>query len=126
MRTALLLALVVACSANDRSDVPAARTVSPNPARGPDALLLRVPRTGGVARVTAYPNVDSTVWTSADAAPALDHILAFDADAGLIAAVDARGLPLWIDLHLGTFTSTGRGKLRGATSVDGSTIYGIG
>ena len=60
--------------------------VSTTPARGPDALLLRVPRNGGVARVTAYPQLDSTVWTSTDAAPALDRVLAFDPDAGLIAA----------------------------------------
>src|SRR5207248_2604852 len=113
-------------STSDRSDVPARRTASPSPTRGPDALLLRVPRNGGRARVTAYPNVDSTVWMSTEPVPALDHVLAFDADAGLVAAVDSRGLPLWIDLNLGTFTSTGRGKLRGPTTVDGSTIYGAG
>jgi hypothetical protein len=89
-------------------------------------LLLRVPKSGGVARVTGYPNVDSTVWTSSGAAPALDHVLAFDADAGLIAAQDSRGLPLWLDLHTGAVTIPGKGKLRNLTSVDGSTIYGVG
>lgn len=125
---ALALALVAcsACSGSDRSNVPASRPTAASPARGPDALLLRVPKTGGVARVTAYPNVDSTVWTSTDAAPALDHVLAFDADAGLIAAADSRGMPVWIDLHLGTVTIPGRGKLRSLASVDGSTIYGVG
>jgi hypothetical protein len=66
------------------------------------------------------------VWTSSDAAPAIDHVLAFDADAGLIAAQDSRGLPLWVDLHTGAVTIPGRGKLRNLTSVDGSTIYGVG
>ena len=35
------------------------------------------------------------------------------------------GLPLWIDLRTGTVTQTGRGKLRGLISIDGSTIYGV-
>jgi DNA-binding beta-propeller fold protein YncE len=88
--------------------------------------MLRVPRRGGVARVVAYPAIDSTVWTATDAAPPLDHILAFDADAGLIAAVDTRDLPLWLDLRIGTVTVPHKGKLRGITSVDASTIYGVG
>jgi hypothetical protein len=127
MRKLIALALaLVACRGGDRSDVPATRTVSTNPARGPDALLLRVPRNGGVARVTAYPQLDSTVWTSSDAAPALDRVLAFDADAGLIAAANTKGAPVWIDLRLGGVTTAGKGNVRGLTSVDGSTIYGAG
>ena len=82
VRKLIALAVVLAaCKGSDRKDSPASRTVSTNPARGPDALLLRVPRNGGVARVTAYPQLDSTVWTSADAAPALEGVLSFDPDA---------------------------------------------
>lgn len=128
VRTFIALALaLVACSGSDRSNVPATRTATPNApvGRGPDALLLRVPKNGGVPRVTGYPNLDSTVWTATDAAPAIDRVLAFDADAGLIAA-EARGAPVWIDLHTGAVTRPARGPLRGLTSVDGSTIYGIG
>lgn len=89
--------------------------------------MLRVPRTGGVGRVTAYPNTDSTVWTATDAAPPLDRVLAFDADAGLIATVDSRGLPAWIDLRVGTVTLPHlRGGLHGITSIDGSTIFAVG
>lgn len=88
--------------------------------------MLRVPRSGGVARVVAYPAIDSTVWTASDAAPALARVLAFDADAGLIAAVDTRDLPLWLDLRVGTVTLPHKGKLRGIISVDASTIYGVG
>lgn len=128
VRSLIAFALVLAaCRGSDRSEPPAGRAaVSPPTQRGPDALVLRSPRTGGVARVTAYPAVDSTVWTSTDAAPALDHILAFDADAGLLAAVDARGFPVLLDLHLGTVTIPVRAKVRGLTSVDGSAIYGVG
>jgi hypothetical protein len=131
VRSLIALALVLAaCSGGDRSNPPATRTsriASSTPAvRGPDALMLRVPRNGGVARVDAFPNVDSTLWTGTDAAPAIDRVLAFDAEEGLIAAADARGLPLWLDLRVGTVTRTGKDKPRDLISVDGSTIFGVG
>jgi len=127
VRKLIALAVVLAaCKGSDRKDIPASRTVSTNPARGPDALLLRVPRNGGVARVTAYPQLDSTVWTSADAAPALERVLAFDPDAGLIAGMNTKGAPVWIDLRVGTVTIPGKGNLRSLVSVDGSNIYGVG
>ncbi len=88
--------------------------------------MLRSPRAGGVARVVNYPNIDSTVWTASDAAPALDRVLAFDADNALIAAVDARGFPMWLDLRLGTVTRPGRASVRNLTSMNGSDIYGVG
>src|SRR3569833_2236572 len=127
MRKLIALAVVLAaCNGSDRKDIPASRPVSTNPARGPDALLLRVPRDGGVARVTAYPQVDSTVWSSSAAAPALERVLAFDPDAGLIAAVNSKGAPVWIDLRVGAVTIPGKGNLRSIVSVDGSNIYGVG
>ena len=52
-------------------------------------------------------------------------MLAFDEEEGLIAAVDTRELPLWIDLRTGTVTRTGKGKLSDLVSIDGSTIFGI-
>lgn len=127
MRKLIVLALAVAaCSGGDKAAVPEARNTATTPARGPDALLLRVPKNGGVARVIAYPNLDSTVWTSTDAAPALDRVLAFDPDAGLIAFADVTARPVWIDLRIGAVTIPGKGKLRSLVSVDGSTIYGVG
>jgi cell division septation protein DedD len=88
--------------------------------------MLRVPRDGGIPHVAPFPYIDSTAWTGTDALPAIDRILAFDAEDGLIAAVDERGLPLWLDLRIGTVTKTGKEKPRGLVSVDGSTIYGVG
>jgi hypothetical protein len=118
---------VAACKGGDRSDLPANQNATATATvRGPDALLLRVPRNGGIPRVTVYSNPDSVVWTATDAAPAIDRVLAFDPDAGLIAAADSRGAPLWIDLHTGAVTRPGKGPLRNLTSVDGSTIYGVG
>ena len=129
VRSFIAFALILAaCGGGGESAVPATRTTasSTSAQRGPDALLLRVPRTGGVARVTAYPNIDSTVWTATDAAPGLDRVLAFDPDAGLIAAVDARGLPAWIDLRVGSVALPHRGALRDISSIDGSSIFGVG
>ena len=127
VRRYLALALAVACSGSDRSDLPATRSASATGAAdGPDALLLRATRAGGVARVVAYPNVDSTISTTSFEVPRLDRVLAFDAEAGLLAAVDDRNLPMWIDVRTGAVTTTGRGKMYGLTSVDGSTIYAVG
>ncbi|HVX40588.1 MAG TPA: SPOR domain-containing protein [Gemmatimonadaceae bacterium] len=127
MRWQIALALaLVACSRGERSDIPATRTATTATAQGPDALMLRAPRSGGVARVVNYPNIDSTIWTASDAGPALDRVLAFDADNALIAAVDSRGFPLWLDLHVGTIARPGRASVRNLTSIDGSNIYGVG
>src|SRR5262249_14628525 len=78
------------------------------------------------ARVVSYPAIDSTVWTGAEAVPALDRALGFDEDAGLIAAVNTRGQPLWIDLHLGTAIVPTKNAVNGLVSLDGSTIFGLG
>lgn len=127
VRSLIALALaLVACSRSERSESPAVRTASASAQRGPDALLLRVSRSGGTARVTRYPDIDSTIWTSADQAPSIARVLAFDPDAGLIAASDARGRPLWIDLREGGVTMPIKGSLSDMASIDGSTIYGVG
>ncbi|HXT18422.1 MAG TPA: SPOR domain-containing protein [Gemmatimonadaceae bacterium] len=123
---AIATILILACRGDEQSNPPPPRNASVSPARGPDALVLRVKRSGGVPTVVAYPRIDSTVWTATDAAPAIERVLAFDQDAGLIAAVDSRQLPFWIDLNVGAVTIGSRKPLRGLISVDGSTIYGVG
>lgn len=86
-----------------------------------------MPRGGGQARIVAYANVDSVLWTASDASPALDRVLAFDDDAGLIAYVDSRGMPGRIDLRLGTIESAySHARLLSLASADASVIYGIG
>jgi hypothetical protein len=117
---------LAACSGGDRSDIPSTGTASSTLGHGPDALLLRVPRRGGIARVTSYPNLDSTVWTASASSPSLDHVLAFDPEAGLVAVEDDRGMPGWIDLRTGSVTLPSRSKVHGSASVDGSTIYAVG
>ena len=122
--TLLPLALALAgCTRGDRQETRA--TQAPATAlRGPDHLVLRVSGTGGDARVYAYPRLDTVVW-SASSAPAPSRVLAFDAEAGSIAFVDAKGAPARIDFRQGVASTVTKAKLTGLASWDGSNIYGI-
>jgi len=123
---AVALTLFVACGGDRRAGPSLAReTASSAGARATDALVMRVPRNGGVPRVVAYPGIDSTIATASDPAPSIDRILGFDEDAGQVSFVDSRGLPGRIDFRLGNVSRATRTKLRELGSADGSTIYGI-
>jgi sporulation related protein len=129
VRTPLLaLALVLAgCGPADRGNTPAARESASATAaatRGPDRLVLRVPRAGGEARVYAYPRLDTVLWTG-DATPAIARVLAFDEEAGILSVVDAKGAPARIDFRQGASGSVTKTKLTGLASNDGSTVYGL-
>ncbi len=129
MRPLIVLALVLAaCTRGEQSSPPVSRTASAaSPlSHAPDALVLRVPRHGGVAHVTTYPDIDSVVWTSTESAPELARVIAFDRDAGLIAAVDSKDAPVFVDLRQGSVTVATPRRLHDLTSIDGSTVYGIG
>ena len=122
----LTLALFsAACGRGEREGTPTTRvTPSAVTAKGPDRLVLRVPRTGGDARVYAYPRLDTVIWSAASA-PAPARVLAFDDEAGSIAFVDAKGAPARIDFRQGAASTVTRVKLSGLASWDGSNIYGI-
>ncbi|MEJ7809411.1 MAG: SPOR domain-containing protein [Gemmatimonadaceae bacterium] len=128
--TPLALALVlVACGSSDRSGTPSAadtpstsRATSPH---GPDQLVLRLPRTGGLVRAYTYPGLDSVVWTSAAAMPALDQVLAFDDGAGSVLALDSKGVPVRLDLRLGGVLREPKPKLTAIASSDGSAVFGL-
>ena len=129
VRTPLLaLALVLAaCGPADRGSADSSRDSTPtaNAAmRGPDDLVLRIPRAGGEVRVFPYPRLDTVVWNGADA-PAPARVLAFDEEGGVVSLVDARGQPSRVDFRLGSSASVTKTKLTGIASHDGSTIYGI-
>jgi hypothetical protein len=64
------------------------------------------------------------VWT-VDEAPAIDRVLAFDADAGSIAVVDSKGYAGRLDLRETDVTKAARTKLTSLSSANGSDIYGI-
>jgi hypothetical protein len=126
VRSLFALALVLAaCSSGDRSTQTAQNASPTRPARGANALMLRVPRVGGVARATAYPALDSVVWTGTETVPPLGRVLAFDPEGGVIAAVGADGRPIWIDLRVGGVATGPTRSVRGLESADGQTIYGV-
>lgn len=127
MRSLVALALVlVACGPADRRD-PSARHDAPSAstATGPDPIVLRIPRDGGLVRAYLYPRLDSVIWMSGARAAAPARVLAFDQEAGSVAYVDRAGLPGRIDLRDGTVAPATRAKLRALSSADGWAIYGI-
>ncbi|HMJ19145.1 MAG TPA: SPOR domain-containing protein [Gemmatimonadaceae bacterium] len=123
MRRLILLALLCAACNKDRA-APDSATPSVVESHGPEPLLLRVPRGGGTGRIYRYPHLDSTVWT-VDEAPAIDHVLAFDASAGSIAVVDRKGFAGRLDLRETDVSKAARTKLTSLSSANGSDIYGI-
>ncbi len=124
MRRLIALTLAVA-ACSDGDDKQASDTARPATAsRGPDALALRIPRDGGIARVHLFANLDSAVW-SARGSPPIGRVLAFDQDAGLVAFTDDKGQPRRLDLRLSEVRSASKAKLTGVASANGSEIYGI-
>lgn len=127
MRALLCLSVaIVACARSDANPPPpAAAPVVASTFVGPDALFLRIPRTGGEARVVAFPNVDSTIWTSTARIPAPGRVLGFDDDAGMVAIVDAKGHPARIDFRRDSIETPLHEALLAPVSLDGSAIYGV-
>ncbi|HZF66899.1 MAG TPA: SPOR domain-containing protein [Gemmatirosa sp.] len=125
MRPSLLLAALglVACG-GDRRPSSAEPSAAAATSRGPDPVLLRVPRAGGRVTAAVYPRLDSVVWRSGETAPALARVLAFDGDRGVLAAEDTRGVPVRVDLRLGTVRAAGKQPLAALTAV-GTTFYGV-
>ena len=87
--------------------------------------MLRVARDGGIMSAYAYPGLDSVLWRSTTRAPALDEVIAFGAEDGYLAAMDARREPVRVDLRLGTVTVAKDSGLRAVSSADGDAIYAL-
>lgn len=122
MRRLLVIALFSLACSGERGTPESTTSAIARP--GTDPLVLRVPRAGGTGRVYLYPRVDSVIWSSVPLPP-LNKVLGFDADAGSIAVVDAKGQPVRIDLRLNEAHPATRGKLTSLTSADGSNIFGV-
>lgn len=120
----LAASVLAACGRSDRAPAsePGATTVA---SRGPDPVLLRVPRSGGRVTAAILPRIDSVVWRSSDPAPALARVLAFDVESGMLAAVDTAGRPLRIDLRLGTVRTASRAPLTALAAAPGGTFFGL-
>jgi hypothetical protein len=123
--TLLALVLVLSACRSDRQTDGTKRNAPSAPAlRGPDNLVLRVARSGGAARVYAYPRLDTIVW-STPSAPAPARVLGFDDEAGQIVYVDAKGLPARVNFRQGGASTVSKAKLTALSSSDGSAIYAI-
>ena len=128
MRTLIATALVLlACGVvggcSDRSSRPSGADATPVIPGGPDPIVLRVSRDGGVMSAARYPELTVSIWRSAAPVPSLDRILAFGPDDGYLAAVDTTGAPVRIDLRLGTVTTSRSDEVALASSADGGAIY---
>jgi hypothetical protein len=127
LRMTCAIVIIAACSDQPAGDgnITDTVTVAKTTIRGPDALFLRIPRAGGVVRVVAFPNVDSTVWSSSGLVDPPGRVLGFDDDAGILAMVDASSRPVLVDFRVGRIDDEVRFPLNAAVSLDGSTIYGV-
>lgn len=114
----LCLLVAAACGAAGES------TALPPSGTGPDALLLRVPAEGGIAR--AYlAGSDSALWKSRDRAPASSALLGFDEFQGLILGADEAGRVFSVDLRLGGLSTVSSEKLKGEPLAEGGAVFGF-
>jgi hypothetical protein len=116
---ALALALA-ACSSTDDRGAPAASSAS----LGPDAIVLRMPASGGQARAYRYPALDTLLWTTRAALPAQVQPLAFSIDAGVLAFRDSAGVAWRLTLGSGLLERAYPTSLDDVVSLDGTTVYG--
>jgi hypothetical protein len=121
---AVLVLALAGCS--DRAPASAEHDAGTTTAAiGPDPIVLRVPRSGGIARAYAYPRMDSALWSSAMRVPAIARTLGFDPELGTVAYADTLGRPGRIDFRGGSVGTVTRARLASLASADGSTIFGI-
>lgn len=119
-----LAAVLLGCSGRDSGD--SANASSTLSSSGPDPIILRVPREGGIVSAFRYPQLDSAIWKSSERAPAPDALLAFDQENGVLAYLDENGAGGWIDLRVGTVRQATKAKLTLVSSADGWSIFGVG
>lgn len=87
-------------------------------------MLVRLPISGGAARAYRWGR-DSVLWTSTQPVPALSHLIAFDADQGAVAFVDARGIPGRLELRLGVAIPAANTAMTSLASADGWAVFGV-
>ncbi|MGQ0538116.1 MAG: SPOR domain-containing protein [Gemmatimonadaceae bacterium] len=107
------------CGVDRRGELPRAAL------SGPDPIVVRVAQKGGKVRAYRYPDLDSALWSSARAMPAVGQLLGFDHENGVLAYVDTTGIPGWIDLRMGTVTPATKRRHASIATADGWSIYGV-
>ncbi|MEP7382260.1 MAG: SPOR domain-containing protein [Gemmatimonadota bacterium] len=118
-----LLLMVCACGRGERDTASGATSALPS--SGPDPIVVRIPRDGGVVRAFRYTNLDSLIWRSQASTPSIERLLSFDAENGLLAYVSQEKGAGWLDLRLGSVRAGGNSRLVALTSADGWSIYGV-
>jgi YVTN family beta-propeller protein len=120
----LLILSVVACGRDRRGNSDTAGNAARAEAsRGPDPILLRLPRAGGTVRAYLYPRLDSVVWSGHTTS--VDRVLGFDPEGGALAIVNAKGAPARVDLRLGESAIASKATLASLVAPTGSEIYGV-
>ncbi len=126
MRTLLAWLLVlVASGCADRSERPAGTGALASIPAGPDPIVLRVSRGGGLVSALRYPALDSTVWRSTYRVPPLERVLGHHPDDGYLTAVDTSGRPVRLDLRLGAVAVPGSAGGSRHASADGAVLYAV-
>lgn len=126
MRTLLVWALVLLVSGcADRSERPASTGALASIPAGPDPIVLRVSRGGGLVSALSYPSLDSMVWRSSYRLPPIERILGYHADDGYLTAVDTSGRPVRLDLRLGAVALPGAAGGSAHASADGAVIFAL-
>ncbi len=126
MRTLFAWALVLLVSGcADRSERPSSTGALASIPAGPDPVVLRVSRGGGLVSAVSYPSLDSVVWRSSYRLPPIERILGYHADDGYLSAVDTSGRPVRLDLRLGAVALPGAAGGSAHASADGAVIYAL-
>jgi YVTN family beta-propeller protein len=120
----LLLLAALACGRDQQANTDTVGNAARSEAsRGPDPILIRLPRVGGTVRAYLYPRLDSVVWSGRTTS--VDRVLGFDPEGGALALVDAKGQPSRVDLRLGESATASKAKLTALAAPTGSEIYGV-
>ena len=126
MRTPIALALLLlACGCSDSSSRTAGAGATPVIPGGPDPIVLRASRAGGLLSAYRYPGLDSVLWRSSQRVPSLARMIAFDPEAGYFAGSDTAGRAVRVDLRLGSVSVSAGDTPLQVRSADGDAIYAL-
>ena len=126
VRTLLASALLLlACGGSDRPSSMPEGGANSGIKGGPDQVVLRASRHGGVVSAYPYPGLDTVLWKSSSRVPALDRVIAFGGEDGYLAAIDSSGAGVRVDLRAGTVTRLSGKDVFSMSSADGSDVYAL-